>query len=101
MNLLVILALAALSSQEICSGEHLTLRGVGTTAARFAQPYANCINSKFVVAEQILKTCSERREAQRRAALESAPPSTRERTLNEPFVGSTQWPWSAPIAKLT
>ena len=73
MNLLVILALAALSSQEICSGEHLTLRGVGTTAARFAQPYANCINSKHVVAEQILKTCSERREAQRRAALESAP----------------------------
>ena len=72
MNSLVVLVLAAMSSQEVCSGEHLALRGVGSTAARFAQPYADCINSKHVAAEQILKTCSATRQAQRQTALENA-----------------------------
>ena len=72
MNLSMVLALAILRSQEICSGEHLTLRGVGSSAARFAQPYANCINSKYVLANEILKSRSETRQAQRRAALGNA-----------------------------
>ena len=72
MNLIMAVALAALSSQEICWGEHLTLRGVGSTAAQFAPPYANCINSKYVVADQILKSCSATRQTQLRAALANA-----------------------------
>ena len=67
----VALLLVALTSQELCLGEHLTLRGVGSTAAQFAKPYADCINTKYVAANDILLSCSRIRKSQRQAALEN------------------------------
>src|SRR5690242_4640624 len=72
MTQTVVLLILALTSQEICLGEHLTLRGVGSTAAQFAQPYADCINTKYVAANDILLSCSGIRKSQRQAALEDS-----------------------------
>lgn len=61
MKLLLAMLLLMQSPAPECAST-LTLRGVGSTAARQVGPYVDCLNSKIATAEHISAACSGARE---------------------------------------
>ena len=57
MKLLLVALLAMQSGESDCPA-YIKLRGVGTTAVRQVQPYADCLNSRSGTPEQLQAACS-------------------------------------------